>query len=429
MKNQVLDYLQQPLWEVQFSASSLWSGLLTGHLLEEDGPVPWGVPWMYWNHQWHHHAWSHWGRTWCPSAKPHAGCSQVWSCVQPTENACKGPSCKYLWLPIWCQWCTPRSREGWCCACSPSTHKCHQTPRVPQHGDTPQPLHPRPVHPDCPSVRTPEKRCQLHLECQLCNCFWVSQASCHQQHHTQILRPITACDHTSWCFPGRPRHSTLTEQQTHSFCKQSTHWCRMQICKHRERDASSCLQSRVILHLHLWMVLHDWIRPQAAWIHLQEEPSRHACMAPMHDATPAGIWPNHPLLPRQGNGHTRHTLSIQSLARPRLPIGYHYPPCLHNANPQGSLLASLCQWCQNESSCWPHHHCLARGHQGGPPSPPSILATQRDPHHWGWSSPVRWSTHHSSCQKGESPASTASIPSRNTKVTVAHMWKFLLAQH
>ena len=24
-------------------------------------------------------------------------------------------------------------------------------------------------------------------------------------------------------------------------------------------------------------------------IHLQEEPSRHACMAPMHDATPAGI--------------------------------------------------------------------------------------------------------------------------------------------
>ena len=24
-----------------------------------------------------------------------------------------------------------------------------------------------PVHPDCPSARTPEKRCQLHLECQL----------------------------------------------------------------------------------------------------------------------------------------------------------------------------------------------------------------------------------------------------------------------
>ena len=42
---------------------------------------------------------------------------------------------------------------------------------------------------------------------------------------------------------------------------------------------------------------------------------------------------------------------------------------------------------------------LAQGHQGGPPSPPSVLATQRDPHHWGWSSPVRWSTHHSSCWK------------------------------
>ena len=116
--------------------------------------------------------WLHWGRTWCPSAKPHAGSPQVWSCVQPTENTCKGPNHKLLWLPIWCQWCTSRSREGLCYACSPSTHKCHWTPRVPQHGDIPQPLCPWPVHPDCPSMRTPEKRCRLHLECQLWGCFW-----------------------------------------------------------------------------------------------------------------------------------------------------------------------------------------------------------------------------------------------------------------
>ena len=29
------------------------------------------------------------------------------------------------------------------------------------------PTHPCPVHSDCPSAKTPEKRCQLHLECQL----------------------------------------------------------------------------------------------------------------------------------------------------------------------------------------------------------------------------------------------------------------------
>ena len=62
------NYLQQPPWEVLLPASSLQSGLLTGHLPEEDGPVPQGVPWMYRNHQWHHCTWSHWGRTWCPSA-------------------------------------------------------------------------------------------------------------------------------------------------------------------------------------------------------------------------------------------------------------------------------------------------------------------------------------------------------------------------
>ena len=138
--------------------------------------------------------WSHWGRTWCASGQPYAGSPQVWSCVQSTENTCEGPSHKLLWLPIWCQWCTSGSREGWCCACSPSTHKCHWAPGVPWYGDIPQPLHLWPVHPNCSSARTPEKRCWLHLECQLWNHFWVDQGSCHQWYHPQVLRPITTHD-------------------------------------------------------------------------------------------------------------------------------------------------------------------------------------------------------------------------------------------
>ena len=114
---------------------------------------------------------------------------------------------------------------------------------------------------------------------------------------------------------------------------------------------------------------------------------------------------------------------------PDLPLDIHHPSCLHNARLQGSLPTTLRQWFRNVSSHWPHHHWLARGHNGGPSSPPSILATLRNPHHRGWSSPARWSTHHSSCQKGENHASTTSIPSRNNKVTVAHTWKFLLARH
>ena len=123
------------------------------------------------------------------------------------------------------------------------------------------------------------------------------------------------------------------------------------------------------------------------------------------------------------------TLSIQSLSRPWPSIGYHHPSCPHNARLQRSLPTSLHQWSRNESSCQPHHHWLAWGHQGGPSSPLSILATQRNPHNWGWPSPARWSTRHSSCQKGENPATTASIPSGNNKVTVACMWKFLLNRH
>ena len=55
-----------------------------------------------------------------------------------------------------------------------------------------------------------KKRCWLHLECQLWGYFSASQASHHQQHHTQILWPITACDHTSWCLTGRSWGSTST---------------------------------------------------------------------------------------------------------------------------------------------------------------------------------------------------------------------------
>ena len=133
--------------------------------------------------------------------------------------------------------------------------------------------------------------------------------------------------------------------------------------------------------------------------------------------------------PGQGNGHTRHTLLIQSSARLQSSIGYCYQSCLQNTRLQGSFPTSLCQWSRNESSCWPDHYWLAWGHQGCSSSSPPILATQIDPHCQGQSSPARWSTHHSSCQKGESSTSTASTPSRNNEVTVVCTWKFLLAQH
>ena len=149
----------------------------------------------------------------------------------------------------------------------------------------------------------------------------------------------------------------------------------------------------------------------------------------MHDAMPTGIRLHNLLLPRQGNGHTRHALLVQSLASPQPSTGYCYPSCPHNAKLQRSFPASLHQQSRNASCHQPHYYWLAWGHQESSSSPPPILATQRDPHHQGQSGPVRWSTHHSSCQKGENPASTASIPLRNNKVTVACMWKFLLAQH
>ena len=114
----------------------------------------------------------------------------------------------------------------------------------------------------------------------------------------RYFNPSLPSDNTSWCLTGRPWCSTPAKWQTHSLCQQGPHQNWMLICKHRERDASCCLLSREIPHLHLWMFLHNQIRPQAAWIHLQKEPSRHSCMATMHDVIPTGIWLHNPLPPR-----------------------------------------------------------------------------------------------------------------------------------
>ena len=65
-----------------------------------------------------------------------------------------------------------------------------------------------------------------------------------------------------------------------------------------ERNASCCLWSGEIPHLCLCTVLHDRIRPQATWIHLPEEPSRHSCMATVHDIMPTRIQLHNLLPPR-----------------------------------------------------------------------------------------------------------------------------------
>ena len=62
---------------------------------------------------------------------------------------------------------------------------------------------------------------RLHLELHLWCCFsCMVQRSCHQQHHPQVLWPLTSCDNTSQCLTGRPWCSTPAKWQTHGFCEQ-----------------------------------------------------------------------------------------------------------------------------------------------------------------------------------------------------------------
>ena len=46
-ESSLLTTFNSPFGEVLLPAPSLWSGMFTRHLPEEDGPVPQRVPWMY----------------------------------------------------------------------------------------------------------------------------------------------------------------------------------------------------------------------------------------------------------------------------------------------------------------------------------------------------------------------------------------------
>ena len=148
----------------------VWSAPKTSS--RKDGLDPWRMPRMYRNCRWHHHTWPHQGRTWCPPMRSHANCPQIRLGIQPTEDAHKGPSCQFLWMPLWCQWHPPRPWKGRCCTCLASTHKFHWAPRILRSSHLPKSLHTWSIHLDCPSTRAAQEGHRLQLEPYLWHRFW-----------------------------------------------------------------------------------------------------------------------------------------------------------------------------------------------------------------------------------------------------------------
>ena len=256
------------------------------------------MPRMYQNHRWHHHTQLHWGRTWCLPLRPYAYHPQIWLGVQPTENTCEDPSHQLLWLPLWCQWCPPRPGKGWCCTHLASTHQYHQTSRVLRPSHIPKSLHPWSVHLDCPLQELLKKDTDFIWNCTYDTAFeQIKEAVISDTTLRYFNQSFLVTIQVDASEVGLGT-ALLQNGKPIAFARKALTKTECSICKHSERDASCCLWSGEIPHLCLWMVFHDRIRPQAAWIHLQKEPSRHSCMATMHDVTPTGIWLHNLLLPR-----------------------------------------------------------------------------------------------------------------------------------
>ena len=126
----------------------------------------------------------------------------IWYLIN--KNTCEGSSHQFLSLPLWCQWCPPRPRKGWCHTCLTGANKCHRTPRVPRPCHIPYSLHPWFVHLDCPPIWAPQEGHRPSLEPHLWCHFSACKRSCCQQHHPQVFWPFTSHDNTSRCLTGRP---------------------------------------------------------------------------------------------------------------------------------------------------------------------------------------------------------------------------------
>ena len=255
------------------------------------------MPRMYQNHRWHHHTWPHQGRTWCLPTRSYAYHLQIGLGVQPTEDTCEGPSYQFLWLPLQCQWCPPRPGQGQCCTCLVSTHQCPWTSRVLRSSHIPKSIIPGLSTLTTPLWQLLKRDTDFIWNCTYDTAFeWIKEAiiSDTTLRYFDPSLPMTIQVHASQVGLGA---ALLQNGKPIAFASKALTETECWYAN-IEREMLAAVFRAEIPHLRLWTVLHDQIRPQATWIHLQKEPSRHSCMATMHDVMPTGIQLHNPLPPR-----------------------------------------------------------------------------------------------------------------------------------
>ena len=160
------------------------------------------------------------------------------------------------------------------------------------------PFIPGPSTLDCPSTRAAQEGCRLQLEPYLWHCFWADQGSCHQWHHPQVLQPITTHDNPSWCLTGSLGAALLQNGKPVAFASKALTETECQYVNiEREMLVAVFRAERFHTYIYGWsfMIKSDHKPLESI---SRKKPSRHSCMATMHDVMPTGIQLYNLLLPR-----------------------------------------------------------------------------------------------------------------------------------
>ena len=159
------------------------------------------------------------------------------------------------------------------------------------------------------------------MEQLLSGSIWQNQINGLQGYHTVVLRCQQTCHYPNQCIPKRPQCCPPSRWPPSYLHFQSSYTCGAALCQHRMWTAHLCLQSRAILHLCLWLCLHNWEWQQSSWTDQDQKSSRYTCSSTENAATTPKLLCHHQILTWQRDAGCRWSLSHYApLKAPEIPL-------------------------------------------------------------------------------------------------------------
>ena len=269
-----------------------------------------------------------------------------------------------FWLDLWQGWHIARSLWGCCHSQHASPRDTLSTAEVPWHGYIPISLCALSLLLYSAPPRAAEEGCWVHLEWNKTRCLWLSQEPSMFWHHFALLQHLQASHHPSWYLQERPWHCPSIRWMPCCLCIQSAYPYLTMLCQYWVQATLLHFLVRAVLHICLWLWVHNREQPQTPWADYAQEPGRYTSPPPDNAVMPPGLWHSHQILTWQRDAHSRCPILLCPTCCP-----CNTSWCLCEPSPQSHhrrRLTSRDAMCSNPTLCalvemilsgWPEDIC------------------------------------------------------------------------